>query len=235
MLELIRETIEYKEFGLNALTISAIATILFTFLRAYGVCEQAKEIYKNKSGEAIDTVFYFYNFFYYFIFFVLGIKENSLAIIINGSLSFIHIPVLLGLIKYKSFKKLDIIFILLMLIASSSVFYYPHKDQILFAFSCISLIVIIKQSKEFLRKRSLGNFSLKYLQVFFVTNLFWCIFFAATGQWLLEVACVIGTILYALILILQRKWKSEERKLKFEERIAPLSFHVIREARLKKK
>lgn len=228
MLELIQKTIEYREFGLNALTTSAVATILFTFLQAYGICKQAKEIKEKKSGEAITSIFFFYNFFYFFIFFVFGIIENSLAIIINGTLCFFYLPILFGLKKYKKFSKLDIILIFLMLIASSSIFFYPHKEQILFAFSFISLFVIIKQFREFIRERSLGAFSLKYLQMFFITSIFWCIYFAATGQWLLEITCVIGTLLYALVLIIQKKWT-------IEKRAAALTFRILREARLKKK
>lgn len=224
MLEIIKKTIEYQEFGLNALTISAVATILFTFLQAYGICKQAKEIRDKESGEAIASVFFFYNFFYFFIFFVFGIMENSLAIVINGALCFFYLPILYGLKKYKKFSKKDITLIILMLIASSSVFFYPHKDQILFSFSFISLFVIAKQFKEFIKEKSLGAFSLKYLQMFFITSIFWCIYFAATGQWLLEITCVIGTMLYALILILQRKWK-------LEERMAPLAFYVLWKAR----
>lgn len=227
MLEILKNTVEYKEFGFNTLTVAAIMTILFSFLQAYGIYKQGKEIWQKKSGEAIASVFFFYNFFYFFIFLIFGLMENKLAVIINGSLCFFYIPVLLGLKKYKKFSSLDRLMIILMLIASSSIFFYPRKDQLLFAFSLISLIVIIKQFREFIKERQLGAFSKKYLQMFFVTGIFWCIYFAAIGQWLLEITCVIGTILYALILILQRRWEMEER-------MAPLTFYVLWKARRKR-
>ena len=215
-----KETLEYKNLGLNALTISAIATIIFSLLQAYGILKQGKEIRQKKSGESIAPIFFVYNFLYFFIFFIYGLYENSIAIILNGALSFLYLPILVGLNKYKGFTKKEILLSLSMLPIVPAMFIYPEKNQLLFFFSGLSIIVVIRQFKELLRKKDLGALSLKYIWMFFITSIFWCMYFMATKKWLLEIPCLTGTMLYALILVMQRRWK-------IEERLAPLTFYAL--------
>ena len=62
MIEILEKTIEYKNFGLNALTISAIATIIFSLISGYGVGRQAWKIWSEKSGKSVSPIFFAYNF-----------------------------------------------------------------------------------------------------------------------------------------------------------------------------
>ena len=107
LFDLFKRTVEYKEFGFNALTISASATIIFSLLQAYGIFGQSQKIWRNKSGEALSGTFFFYNFFYFLIFFIYGISEKSVAMSFNGALCFLYIPILIGLKKYKGFTKIE--------------------------------------------------------------------------------------------------------------------------------
>ena len=210
IISIIEETLEYKNLGLNALTISAIATILFTLLQSYGILKQGKEIRQKKSGESITPIFFVYNFFYFFIFFIYGLYENSIAMTLNGALSFLYLPILAGLKKYKGFSKKEIFLSLIMFLIVPAMFIYPERNHLLFFFSGISIIVVLKQFRELLKEGTFGALSIKYIWMFFVTSIFWCIYFAATEKWLLEIPCIIGTSLYAFVLILEKKLRTRK-------------------------
>ncbi len=200
-------TVEGKEFGWNTITIVALATIFFSFLQGYGIIRQSKEIWRRESGESITPAFFFYNFIYFLTFFVYGIEEKYIAITFNGALCFFYIPILLGLKKFKKFSRLDKILILSMTPMIPLIFIYPDKSHLLFAFSLISLVVIILQFKVILETRKFGAFSVQYLWMFFITSVFWSIYYMATKNWLLEIPCVAGVSLYCLVLILEKKWR----------------------------
>ncbi|MFZ4632381.1 MAG: hypothetical protein ACOYL8_04255 [Patescibacteria group bacterium] len=228
IIEIFKNVVEYKNFGLNALTISAIATILFSILQAYGILKQNQAIREKESGESISTLFFFYNFFYFFIFFIYGISEKSLAMSINGALSFLYIPILSALRRFKGFTKGEVITALLMSLVVPAVIIYEEKHQLLFLFSCFSVVAIVKQFKEISKEVGFGALSVKYIWMFFITSIFWCIYFAATNNWLLEIPCVIGTTLYAAALILEKTWREQER-------LAPLSFKIFKKLRKENK
>lgn len=208
MMELFRNTLEYKDFGFNALTVSAIGTILFSLLQGYGILGQSHKIWRAKSGEAISSTFFFYNFFYFLIFLIYGIDEKSVAMSFNGALCFLYIPILVGLRKFKGFTKTEIISALLMFLIVPAMLFYQQKHQLLFLFSLVAIIAIVNQFKEIFRSGKFGILSIKYVWMFFVTSIFWCIYYAATKNWLLEIPCVTGTVLYSLVLILEKTKRS---------------------------
>jgi uncharacterized protein with PQ loop repeat len=209
---IIQSTVEYKNFGFNALTISAIATIIFSLLQGYGIWKQSQEIWRKESGEAIAATFFFYNFFFFVIFLIYGLEEKSLAITLNGALSFFYLPILLGLKKFKGFTRGEIISAILMLPIIPAIIICPEKNLVLFVFSSISVIVIVKQFKEIMKDRDLGALSTKYIWMFLVTSIFWFIYYVTTKKWLLEIPCAIGTLLYGLVLILDKKFRFEKAK-----------------------
>jgi uncharacterized protein with PQ loop repeat len=202
--ELFKNAIEYKEFGLNALTISASATILFSLLQGYGILGQSNKIWKTKSGEALSGTFFFYNFFYFLIFLIYGINQKSIAMSFNGALCFLYIPILIGLRKYKGFSKGEKITAGFMSLIVPAMILYSQKHQLLFLFSLIAIVAIVNQFKEIFKTGDFGALSRKYIWMFFITSIFWSIYFAATENWLLEIPCVTGTVLYCLALIFEK-------------------------------
>src|SRR5680860_14422 len=98
----------------HALTISTGTIIILSFIKGFGIIKQGIDIWKKKSGKSVSPIFFFYNFFYFLIFLLYGLEGKDTAFIVNGSLSFLYLPILLGLKKYHVFFKKEIYFIALM-------------------------------------------------------------------------------------------------------------------------
>lgn len=210
-ISIFQDTVEYKNFGPNFLTGSAIATIIFSFVKGYGITRQGMDIWKEKSGESISPIFFFYNLFFFFIFFIYGIEgndaeEKSIAITCNGSLFLFYIPILIGLKKYRGFSLKEIFAAIIMSLVIPAVFFFD-KRQVVFAFSILAVVAVTAQFKEIWKTKKFGAFSLEYMQTFFVTSIFWDVYYAVTKNWLLLTLNIAETIAFGIALILERKWR----------------------------
>ncbi len=203
-------TVEYQNFGLNALTISAIATIIFSFIKGCGIVAQGTKIWKDKTGKSISPVFFFYNFFYFLLFLTYGIEEKSIAIIVSGLLCLLYLPIIIGLKKYRGFSKKEIglIAIISLIIPASFIF---SKSQTIFIFSIAAILAIFTQVKEVWSTKNFGAFSVRYLQTFLVATLFWGIYYATTKNWLLGALNNAEIILLTTALILEKKWRPKQK------------------------
>lgn len=213
MIEILEKTIEYENFGLNALTISAIATIIFSLVKGYGIGRQAWKIWSEKSGESISPIFFAYNFFYFLIFLAYGFEEKSLAIIISGSLCLLYLPILIGLKKFRGFTSLDIAVTAVMAMAIPTLFFFD-KEKIVSSFSLLAIIAILSQVKEVWKKKDFGAFSVVYLYTFLINSSFWCIYYTATKSWFLGSLSIMEVLFISASLIIERKWKKERKAFK---------------------
>ena len=212
MIEILEKTIEYKNFGLNALTISAIATIIFSLISGYGVGRQAWKIWSEKSGKSVSPIFFAYNFFYFLIFFVYGFEEKSLAIIISGSLCLLYLPILFGLKKFRGFTFSDITMMLAMATVIPLLFFFD-KEKIVSLFSLAAVIAIISQIKEIWKKKDFGAFSIVYLYTLLINSVFWCIYYTATKSWFLDSLSIAEGLFISASLIINRKWKKRKKSV----------------------
>jgi len=210
IINIFQNTVEYKNFGLNWLTASAIATIIFSFVKGYGIAKQKKEIWKNKTGESVSPIFFFYNLFFFSIFFLYGVEEKSIAITCNGSLFLFYIPILIGLKKYKGFSLREIFGAIIMSLVIPAVFFFD-KRQVVFAFSLVAVMAIAAQFREIWKTKSFGAFRLEYMQTFFVTSIFWDVYYAMTKNWQLLALNIAETIAFGIALILEKKWRKPKR------------------------
>lgn len=206
----ITNTVEYQNFGLNALTISAIATIIFSFIKGYGVIAQGIEIWKHESGENISPIFFCYNFFYFLLFLTYGIEEKSIAIICSGSLCLLYLPIILGLKKYRGFYKKELYFIAFMSLIIPASFFFD-KSQLIFIFSAAAAVAIFSQAKEVLKEKKFGALSVRYLQTFLAATIFWGIYYLMTRNWLLSTLNFTEIIILTTALILERKWRPKQK------------------------
>ena len=200
---------ENKEFIDFLINISTLSTVVFSFIKGFGITKQGIDIWKKKSGENVSPTFFFYNFFYFLIFLMYGVEENDVAIIVNGSLVFLYLPILLGLKKYRGFSKKEIGLIAIMgLIVPTSL--VIDKDQAIIIFSLAAVIAIFSQAKEVWNTKSFGTFSVRYLQTFLVATIFWGIYYALTKNWRLFGLNTAESVIFAIALILEKKWRPKK-------------------------
>lgn len=213
MLDLIKDSIEYQNFGRNLLTFSFLATIFLSLAQGYGIIAQFRKIRKNKAAGTIINIFFVYNCLFCLSFFGYGLLEHKLAFIFNGGLlGLLYIPVLIVLYKFKGFTKLDTILSCLGLMILPAMIFLPNRERVLMVSILLMLPTVGWQFIEFLRTKSLGELSLTYVAAFFINSVFWLIYSLAIHN-LTMISLNAGTsTLYAIVIILSIKFDSERKK-----------------------
>jgi len=204
MIELfIKNSEEYINWGVNLPTITALMTALLTCLQGYGILAQSKAIWKKKNADSVSEPLFAYNTFYFFSFIVYSIFENRLAMLFNGLLGFIYIPVIVGIFKFKKIKTWERVFTGSLPIMIFLMFITPDKDTLLLIFLSGCIFGAVMQFQEILKAKSRGNFNLKFLTVFLITSVCWLIYGVAINSWVFEIfnsaniaAFLIGLYLY---------------------------------------
>src|SRR3989344_5572692 len=99
LVEVLKSTAEYRNFGLNEATVGAFLVIPASYLQGTGFWNQGRKIWEDKSGASVSTLFIAYFFFFFVTFAVYGARERSMAMTGNGFLFLTILPVLAGLRK----------------------------------------------------------------------------------------------------------------------------------------
>jgi uncharacterized protein with PQ loop repeat len=206
-MNLFQNFIEYKNWGMNALTVSALGTVLFTILQAFGAYDQSKKIWSTKSGESVSLQLFAYNCAYFFCFFIYGMFKSSLAMIFNGLLFLIFMPVMIGLWKYKKTSLLKKICSASYLLLIPLMIILPQKDLIVTLGLLGIAVFLISQLREIIKARSFGKFSIKFVLIFMSTNMFWLVYAITVKNLPLELFNAFGIILYSSALFLYFKFE----------------------------
>jgi len=209
VLEILKSTVEYQNWGYNALTFSAIGTFLFTFLQMWSFGEQSKLIWTNRSGESVSVKMFSYWFFYWMAFSVYGIAGKSIAIAFNGLMFLATAPILLGLYKFKGFtfweKGSFCVFSLIPVL----MFYCPkaQKPTLLLILLMGVLFSIALQPYEIWQTKSAGSVEPKLLAVFALTSVFWFVYGIVIKDIPLIVFNPLAIVVILITLGLWRKYK----------------------------
>ena len=199
---------ELKNFGWNAVTIGFGGTIFFTLLAAWGLWQQAKKIWLNKSGQSVSVFWFSYNIFLFSANIVYGYSINSLALVFNGTLlSLMHFPVLIGLAKFKGFKSIQKGLFILYLGLIILMVILPIKSQMYLLFSFVNIIALITQPWEIMKNKNSGMVEIKLIAVYLASTLFWVVYAFAINDWALQIICPTYLIIWIATLILWVKYK----------------------------
>lgn len=101
MVDFLRSTVEWKNWGMNLLTASALGTLVLTAIQSWSFAKQARAIWTNKNGDSVSVTMFGYLQFYLVSFVFYGIAMKSIAMMANGLLFICIIPIMFGLCKYK--------------------------------------------------------------------------------------------------------------------------------------
>ena len=64
MIDFLRSTVEWKNWGMNVLTISALGTLVLTVVQARSFAKQAKAIWNSGKGDSVSVTMFGYLQFY---------------------------------------------------------------------------------------------------------------------------------------------------------------------------
>jgi uncharacterized protein with PQ loop repeat len=198
---------ELENFGWNILTIGFLGTIFFTFLEGWGLWQQKKAIWDNRSGKSVSVAMFSYSAVLFAAVFVYGLSENKIALWFNGLLCFVQIPILIGLWKFKGFKKKERYLGIFLLSCLTTMIILPYKDWFFLLLSFGFLAAKITQPIEICREKSAGVVEIRLYIIYFVSSFFWMWYALATGDWVLKILCPIFFVILITTIILWAKYR----------------------------
>ncbi len=179
---------ELSQFGWNALTIGFLGAVFFTLVEAWGVWQQNRAIWKNQSGESVSVIWFSYFAALLAVVFIYGIAIKSILLILNGLLiSILHIPILVGLWRFKGFTKTEKVMCACFLAAVVAMVIAPFKDWFFLLFTAGNILFSLNQPYEIWKNKNSGVVEIKLLAVYLASTLFWLIYGFAIGDWVLQI------------------------------------------------
>ena len=101
-LNILKNTIEYQAWGLNATSVSATMIILFTFTETWGLLKQNGRIWRERSGCSVSTETNIFVFFFTIICGIFSLHIWSISVLFNSLVTGVAlVPLVWGLIRFK--------------------------------------------------------------------------------------------------------------------------------------
>lgn len=214
MTKYITNLVEIQNFGLNAITVSAIATAIFALATVWGLFKQNKLIWGSKSGESIAVPWFICAAFNFYSMFIYGLVTSSGALIFNGFLAGIfYAPILTGLGKFKGFSRQDKIIFSTFTLALLTMIFLPIKGSMYLFFSLATTVALAMQPWEIWKQKSSGIVDIRLILIYFIATSFWAIYSYLLKNWRMEVVFDSAlVVLFITILLWFRYHKKEARK-----------------------
>jgi len=207
LLDFIRNSLEWKNFGWNFLTTSFVITVILGTFQLWGLWKQHKTIKEKLSGKCVPVLLFSYGGCLLLSFLYYGFLIKSLAVIFLWPRILLIVVLLYDLFKFEGFstrqKLLSISFC--GIIVSTIVF--PRKDIVLMFGMIGGLFPAIQQPVEMWRKRSRGSADIHYLITNLTSSLFWVIYWFAVKSAALAFLNLIGVLILSITAILWFKYK----------------------------
>lgn len=180
--------VEIQEFGLNAVTVGFLGTIIFTLVQAWGLRQQSVTIWKRRSGASVSVTYFAYSTAHFTTTMIYGVSQDSIALIFNGLLlAVMLVPIIFGLWKFKRWSLLEKGLVACFLTFPVIVAVAPAKDWLFLLFSFGTLASCATQPLEIWRNKDSGAVEIRFVLTFLASTIFWLIYGFAIGDWVLEI------------------------------------------------
>ena len=208
---------EIARFGLNAVTVSFVGTIVFSVIMSWGFWRQARAIWRERSGRSLSAPSFLYATFVRIPILVYGLSIGSLALLVNGTVPFFPLLlIVLGLRKYKGFGRREWLLVAALSAAVALTAVLPDKGAVFMSWMFGSVAFNALQPLEMWRRRSAGVVEIRMLLMGLASNTFWLVYAFAIGDWLLEVInpafSAINITSLILWLVFRRRKRGTETK-----------------------
>jgi len=211
MEEFIRNSVEFKNFGFNILTLSFLGTFSFSCFQAWSLYRQGKNIWDSEKGESVSIVQFGYWSAYFFAIIPFGFSIGSVALVLNGLLGFLCLYILSGLWKFKDSEWYEwpitatfIAIIMLMIIADEI-----SEKEMIFSVALFGILLFgLFQIYEIWKNKDGGKVDLRVQKVFIVTSIFWFFYSIFIGNLSLMIFNPISIGMNVMIIFLCKKYRS---------------------------
>ena len=178
---------ELQQLGWNAVTVGLCGIIFFTFLGSWALWRQNQKIWASKSGESVSIAWLSYFGCFHVAIFIYGLSIKSIALIINGSVRApLHVPILIGLYRFKGFNQKDGLLLAGLVVALTVMTMTPIKDHFFLWFTVGSLVFIAMLPIEIWRSKTTGVVEIRLPLVMISATSFWAAYGFAIDDWVIK-------------------------------------------------
>lgn len=203
---------ELAQFGWNAVTIGLLGTILFGFVEAWGLWEQKREIWLQKSGQSLSVTWIVYGACLMTAGVLYGLSKSSIALIVGSGLpGLMHIPILIGLGKFKGFTKRERVLFGSLIAALVLMAIVPRKDWFFLLFAFGSIASSAMQPIEMWKNKNAGVVAVKLIGAYLLGTVFWVLYAFAIGDWVLMIICPAYLVILTATLCLWATYRRSAR------------------------
>lgn len=204
------EFAELKDFGVNMLTLSFLATMVFTVLQVIAFLKQNQRIIKTKSGQSVSFSFYSFFGFSALAVTVFGLTNQSLALSINGLLGILSLVITINLLRFKKITKKEIIVGGVSVLALPAMIFSPNRDVIFLTLGIIIGVTIGIQILEIWKNKSSGSYHPTQIFVSIVSCTFWLIYSIIMNIWAMEITNSLFLFIWFVLLFSYLKFKKRK-------------------------
>jgi len=206
---------EYQNWGMNALTVSAIGTVFFTFWQLYAAVAQSKKVWSERSAQSVSLQLFTYNLFYLVSFLIYGAYKNSLSMMINGLLFIAFLPAVIGIWKFKKTRLREKIIALLYSLIIPAMIILPQKDLVVLISLSGIVLFLAFQLWDIIKEGEFGALSVEFVVIYLATNAFWLAFSITIKNAPLIFFNAVVMIIYSVCLFLFFRYKNLSRAKEF--------------------
>lgn len=201
--------VEIEGFGMNILTLSFSATVVFTVLQAIAFVKQNQKIIRTKSGESVSFSFYSFFGFSALAVTVFGFTNNSLALTINGFLGILSLVVVINLIRFKKITKKEKFLGLISVLALPVMILSPNKDVIFLILGFIVGTTLVVQIVEIWKNKSSGSYHPSQIFVSIASCSFWLAYSLVMDIWPIKITNSMFLVSWLILLFSYYKFKKK--------------------------
>jgi len=207
ILEIINNTVEFKNFGFNAVTTSFIATLVITMLQIIAAIKQKRKIKLNQYKNNWTLTLFAYLSFYFLAFIFYGISRNSIALFLSGIPGFFYIPILIHIWLYKENSKLDRICSILLFFMIPFIAISQYKGLVILFIFSLGAASMLMQTYKMIKAKDYKDVEPAFLFSFFISSLFWFIYSTAINDRVVQVSSGLSLVFLGFLVNIYYQWK----------------------------
>lgn len=209
ILEIINNTVEFKNFGFNAVTTSFITTLVITMLQIIAAIKQKKKIKLNQYKNNWTLTLFAYLSFYFLAFIFYGISRNSLALFLSGIPGFFYIPILIHIWVYKENSKLDRICSIALFFMIPFIAISQYKGLVILFIFSLGAASMLMQTYKMIKAKDYKDVEPAFLFSFFISSLFWFIYATAINDQVVQVSSGLSLVFLGFLVSIYYQWKNK--------------------------
>lgn len=200
---------EIEGFGINILTLSFMATMIFTILQAIAFWKQNRKIVKTKSGQSVSFTFYSFFGFSALSIVIYGLTNQSLALSINGLLGIISLVIAINLLRFKKITSKEKAIGFISMLAVPIMILSPNRDVVFLSLGLIIGLTLVTQIVEIWKNKSSGSYHPTQIFVSITSCSFWLIYSIIMKIWAMEITNSLFLFLWFILLFSYLKFRKK--------------------------